>query len=360
MKILFEISNLDIAGAQKMMLDLACYLKKKGHDIVVLVLSDNPENFLSDMLRANEVKTYYAKYNRKSIKRFWRKFFILRNTIRQEKPDVIHGNLDYRYLWFFSLISKKKFVCTFHSQPYRIDSMLSKFLYRLLINRNLIIPVFLNEGQVCEFANIFKTDASGIKVIPNAIDLSTYSFSKRSEDERIVKFGIAARFHPIKNHEMLVRAFKLVLEKNSYCELILAGEGEEKERIKSICNHLGIDGKVTFLGNMSDIWVFLKMIDIGVLCSDSEAFPLFVLECMAAGIPMILTEVGEMREIAQNNALYVEKGNYKQLAEAMEKMLSDRQLRYEMGTRGTELVKKYDLSVVAKEYEELYEKVLTL
>ena len=357
-RILYVVLNMEIAGAQRMVIDMALYLKRIGEDIHVLVLSDDPHNHFSKALLDNKISTRYVNLSNSKIKNSIKRFIAINEVVKEFKPSIIHSHLDYKYLWVYALLHNVRIVATFHTQPYRLNTRSFRFIYTRLVKKRLIIPVNLTKSNAEEFSDLFSTKVEDQVVIPNPIDLSEYRpLTIRSSDGQIT-ICFAARFHSIKNHEMLLRAFHKLLETNPDIQLLLAGEGETKKDMEYLSESLGIDNKVRFLGNVSDIPRLLHDVDIGVISSDSESFSIFLLECMAVGLPVVLTHVGGMRDIIDGNGIFVNKGNIDQMTDALKTLVDDRTLRKKMGEKGLELVKQYDVSAVGDKYMKLYRNVL--
>lgn len=367
-RILFEIHNLETAGAQKMMIDLALRFQQLGHKVFILVLSDNPHNNFSDLITRNKIRIIYVKCSNNKLVSAYRRYRAIGSAIVDFKPDIIHSHLDYKFLWLYAFIHNIRFVATFHSQPYRLNSPSFRFLFSILHRKHLIITVNLTKSNAAEFSELYSVRMEEQVVIPNPIDLSKFEGLSRNKNgvkgvggnSHPIQICFAARFHPVKNHKMLIEAFKRIMDDKALpdCDLLLAGEGETKKDIEQLVSQLNIKNHVRFLGDVSDIPKLLQSVDIGVISSDSESFPLFLLECMATGLPVVLTHVGGMRDLVDGNGVFVEKGNVDQMSEALKSLIINKDMRVEMGKKGLELVKQYDINTIADQYLKLYQRVM--
>ncbi len=140
MKILLEIRNLETAGAQNIVLKQAEGLKKKGYKVVVVALENVEDSYIEKCLLDEGIKVVVNKRHRsiyKVIDKINQVRFLC-SVLQNEKPDIVHANLDYIVLPVASLRYKIKFVETIHSQSYRIDTFLFRLLLRMLKNRNLV------------------------------------------------------------------------------------------------------------------------------------------------------------------------------------------------------------------------------
>ena len=233
-----------------------------------------------------------------------------------------------------------------------------KYLYVLLYRKRLIIPVCLTDSNRNEFSCLFDTKIQDIAVIPNPIDLALYHPQSGLDECKKIRYCYVARFHPIKNHKMLIRAFKKVQSIINNSELLLVGDGEAKKDVEELVQRIGLKEKVIFTGEVSNVPDLLQNVQIGVISSYSESFSIFLLECMAMGIPVVLTNVGGMKDLIGNNGLFVESRDVDWMARGMIELATNYDLRNEMANKGKELAKQYDISIVANKYLDLYERVI--
>ncbi|MFH1337337.1 MAG: glycosyltransferase family 4 protein, partial [Nanoarchaeota archaeon] len=99
---------------------------------------------------------------------------------------------------------------------------------------------------------------------------------------------------------------------------------------------------------------YLNKADIFVLPSFAEGMSNALLEAIANGLPVIVTDVGGSKELVKNNGVIIQPGNEEQLKDAIEKLLSNEKLRKQMSKESLEIAKKFTWQNIAKEYENLY------
>ncbi len=161
----------------------------------------------------------------------------------------------------------------------------------------------------------------------------------------------------------LARAFNIISKEYRDFNLILAGEGIEKENLKKKFIEEGTLNKVHFIGIVShkEVAYFMKVSDLLVLPTWAEGLPNVVLEAMAVGLPVIATNVGGIPEILENRVtgLSVPAKNVEKLTEAMIKMIEDKNLREKCINNAKELIlKRFDVKTnVFKLYKLLQEVV---
>lgn len=359
MRILEIIPNMGMGGAQIMAKDLAIALKGSENDVRLLVMSDNPGNNVTKELEHACIKSYW--YRKRSTKRYiGRKINLFRYIVRTMadfRPDIVHVHLDYRYLWLIALIFNFRIIETIHTEPKFLNNLSFRVVIKILRRKQLIVPVCLTEinaEQMCELYGFKKNE---ICIIPNPVDYKKFSQRNKRKDQQCIKFVFASRFSEEKRHDILLKAFAKVVSNVPNCKLLLAGDGETLAQTVSLSKDLHIEETVSFLGYVEDMPTLLSDSDICVISSETESFSLFLVECMASGLPVIATYVGGMRDIIEDNGIFVKAGDVSSLSNAMIELALDRAKRERMGCISAQLAKKYDIDFVADKYLELFKKL---
>ncbi len=158
-----------------------------------------------------------------------------------------------------------------------------------------------------------------------------------------------------KGVDILIRAFRDVKEKFPDAELVLVGDGREKNNLQKISRELGV--RANFLGYREDPGSVLEKSAVLVLPSREEGFGLALLEAMAAGVPVVASRVGGIEEIVEHgyNGILVEKENPEELAERIIRVLEDRELREKLIKNGRESLKKFSWKKMGSEVDAVYE-----
>lgn len=200
-----------------------------------------------------------------------------------------------------------------------------------------------------------------ICTFPNAIDTEHYNrrpqrgsfpgFQKR--DGEIV-VGTIAELEPSKNLPRLVRA---IAAAGTNIRLAIAGEGSQRESILAEAARLGISDRVMMPGFLHDPARYIRLFDIFALSSDSEQYPVSLIEAMTSALPIVSTNVGDIPNIvAKDNALYiVARGDESAFANAINILASDVDKRAKLGSANRDLAcAKYDESTMFARYRQLY------
>jgi len=190
-----------------------------------------------------------------------------------------------------------------------------------------------------------KVDAAKVRVIPNGIEvaqpqLDRHAWRKRLEiDETSFVACMVANLHANKDHETLLKAWRILVEKKRNAILVLAGRHYgAHESLVSLTNDLGIADHVRFAGQVTDVAGLLSAVDLGVFSSRSEGCPNGVLECMAAGLAVVGTDIEGIRETGIQ--FLAPPGDAEHFAQIVLKLADDPDLRATTGAANQSRIKE--------------------
>ena len=184
----------------------------------------------------------------------------------------------------------------------------------------------------------------------------------RRRSDRPVVITCVARMEPVKNHGLLLEAAHRLVERGVAFELWLVGGGSGRAALEARATALGLASRVRFLGYRDDIPAILAQSDIGALTSLKEGIPRSALESMVVGLPMVATRVNGTREVVRHGetGYLIEPDDARALADALERLARDPELRARMGERGREVVRaEFDEAVIVRRLERMYRDCLT-
>ncbi|HQN20068.1 MAG TPA: glycosyltransferase, partial [Syntrophobacteraceae bacterium] len=187
-------------------------------------------------------------------------------------------------------------------------------------------------------------------------------FPDIENNDRVI--GMVANFNrEVKRADLFIKTAAEVLKQHDDVKFLLIGGGELEHQLKNQISCLGLQGKVLLGGKKEPSAPYIKSFDIGVLTSDSEGFSNVLLEYMAAGIPVVATDVGGNTEIIRNQGLgqLVPKGDWADLAQSICMLLDDNAHCRELGenARGN-VVEHYSWDKRIRDVESYYEELLEL
>jgi glycosyltransferase involved in cell wall biosynthesis len=166
-----------------------------------------------------------------------------------------------------------------------------------------------------------------------------------------------ARLDYLKDHATAVRTLDRLARQVPRARLVLVGDGPERSAIEARVGELGLGERVRFLGLRKDVARLLHGADAFLLTSVSEGIPLTVIEAMAAGLPVVATDVGGLREVVADGTtgLLAPAGDDAALAERLVCLADDPDLRHWMGAAGRARAKRhFDEPRMAADYARLY------
>ncbi len=217
--------------------------------------------------------------------------------------------------------------------------LLKKFFYRLASqNANGIICVSM---ELASWIKFLKSKKSLVWYLPNFIsnpDINSNSDAVEIPNDGFTQVVCVSNLRNPKDHTTLLNAWKIVLKKCPKSRLILIGGVSEKKYAQKVFEQLKepvLENNVLWLGARTDVPALLRKCQIGVLSSRSEGFPVTLLEYGFAKLGVVATDVGQCAEILGfgKAGLLTPPGDERALAKALIKLISDKALRNELGTR---------------------------
>lgn len=168
--------------------------------------------------------------------------------------------------------------------------------------------------------------------------------------------GSAGRLVPLKGHDNLIRAFAALLPEFAGARLEICGDGPARPDLERLAARLGCIDAVRFHGWRDDFPDLCAAWDVFVLPSLAEAFPLALLEAMAAGVSSIASDVGGVGELLEpgRSGLLVPATDAQGLASAMRRLLSDAPLRARLGGEARLSASRFSAQRMAREVQALY------
>ena len=173
--------------------------------------------------------------------------------------------------------------------------------------------------------------------------------------------GTVGRLVEVKRQDLLLRAVGRVQTLVPEVRLLLVGDGPERAKLEALARELGLADRVHFLGYQSCPEQFLRMMDVFVLTSRSEGFPVSLLEAWRASLPVVCTAVGGIPSVVNQGAdgLLVPPGDAAAIADALARVLADRDFGAKLGQTGRRaLCERYSLERMMTEYERRYRALL--
>lgn len=286
--------------------------------------------------------------------------------------DIYHLHANKRFTTDLSALvlraKRKKLIFSPHAGQFGssfLGKLHNKLFGRLTLDSNLVICVSEYEKKLITKEGFRSTN---IRVLANGVDIEEFSGVKQGffEDlgwKDIPVITSIGRLVPHKNVDLLIKAVKILVNQGIEVRLAVIGpDGGQGKDLRSLVLSVGLDNHVDFLGALSrnDLVRALKDSTIFCLPSSSEAFGLVIIEAMAAGVPVIGTDMCAIPEVIDNekNGLLT-RLDEKDLAEKIKTLLNNRKLAHSLSEQGRKSVKeKYDWVKIVKILESWYKEIL--
>jgi len=218
-------------------------------------------------------------------------------------------------------------------------------------------------------ADVFGLDEARISVIPNGIDpselvpvddLDTLRARFAAPDERLVL--LVGRLVYEKGFQLALDALPGLIRRVGKLRFLVAGSGTHEAELKRQARRLGLMRHGTFLGWIGDdvLHSLYRIADLCVVPSIYEPFGLVALEAMVSGCPCIVADTGGLREVVPNEdvGLRFRSRDPRSLAQMVERVLTEEDLRDRLVTEASEHVLRFDWSDVARQTSEVYDQLL--
>lgn len=374
LEVLYVISNLGIGGAERHLLLVGGALVRRGHSVCVYSLAgDGP---LRGLLEEGGVTVLLPPGRRagsegSSISRAMRSALVavhLTYVMLRTRPKIAHFFLPAAYLIGglaaglagikIRVMSRRSLNIYQLAYPMMrwLEMKLHGRMNAVLGNSMAVVRQLRDEERVSE--NRLGLIYNGIE-IPRSADSKIAVRSSLGLDDKTLVFVIVANLIPYKGHLDLINAFNLANDRiGQPWHLLVVGrdDGIESE-LRAVASQLNIDKHISFLGLRSDVASLMSASDVGLLSSHQEGFSNTILEGMAAGLPMIVTNVGGNAEavVDGGTGLVVSPHDPASFAEAIVQLAVDPALRQRYGAAGRKRIEALFLSdACAAKYEALY------
>tara|TARA_R100000935_G_scaffold198_1_gene553 strand:+ start:7129 stop:8202 length:1074 start_codon:yes stop_codon:yes gene_type:complete len=355
MKVLHVINSLVAAGAENLVVTLANEQVKKN-EVSVFTFYSEKDVFAEKLDKKVNFKSHKGQ-NYFSLKK-------LSNLYKYIKAhDVIHVHLfpPFYIVAMLSLfVGKRNLIFTEHnttnSRRRKIFKPLEIFIYK---RYNYIICI--SDGVARELKAWMGNRINSI-TIKNVINTDYINSiapvdrdTLRLEDDAIL-LAMVGRFQEQKDQDTIIKALP-ALPDNYY--LLLMGEGEREEGLKTLSKELDVEERVHFMGVKKNVFGILKSCDVGIISSKWEGFGLVALEYMASGLPALGSNNEGLKEVIGTSEALFEIGNHTQLSKLILKTIRDTAFKKQIQETQKEHLQSFDLKKAIAEHQRVYKNKVT-
>ena len=369
--VLFIIDSFEQGGSERQALQLLRQLHESGQVRVRLACLQDRGSLKreAEQLGIGEIHEYpltsfYDSNFVKQLRRFIR-------YVKENQIDVVHTHCFYTNIFGMTggflagvparVTSKGETDGFRTSMQKRAERMSFTLGHRVIANCLVVQDMLIREG----------VNPKRIIQHYNGLDLDRLKIPDVSRDDAREKFGLpqGRRFisivanlrNPVKDHPVFLRAAARVRQAVPDAAFVIAGEGELMPELRRLAAELGIADDVHFIGRCDDVATLLHASNAGALSSKAEGFANAILEYMAAGLPVVATDVGGVREaIVEGETGYiVPSGDDEQMAARLIQVLADDENARAMGARGRGIVaEKFSSEHHLRNTLDLYDELL--
>lgn len=365
MNILYVVTQGEMGGAQKYVLDLASAFEGQ-------VACGREKPALLEKAKIQGLPTHSLRYLRRSINPLLDilAVFELRKLIRKLAPDIVHINSSKAGVigTLAALGTNSKVVYTAHGFVFNEPlPFFVKLLYAAVERFSAKLRDFTITVSARDYQTGLKHHAvtkGKVKVIHNGI--ASIDFVERSQarkhlaclDNKIV-FGSVGYFYPNKGFDILIDAVSTLPEDvQQKIQVVVIGTGQEFENCKLKIQNLGLTSIFILPGLVPEASRYLKAFDVFVLPSRKEGFSYTILEAMQAGLPIVATRVGGIPEAVGAEAILVEPQDPHALARALELVTQNPTERERLGHGALERSAEFNLTNMLGQTEQVYQAVM--
>jgi len=205
--------------------------------------------------------------------------------------------------------------------------------------------------------------AEKLHYVPNGIDIRRFicppdrglmKTLDLTNDDRII--GTVAGLRPEKNITRLINAFGQIASLYQDAKLVIVGSGSEEQALRAHADQLGLAKRVVFTGAMANPETIIPAFEVFALSSDTEQMPLSVIEAMACGLPIVSTDVGDIRQmVCKENQRFIHGRDERSLVKSLSAMLERRDNGLRIGASNQQKAKKdYSVKAMVDRYEALF------
>lgn len=342
MKVLYVTSNGGIHDYR--------FLKKLAEDYEVLLLHYASRELSDDVKNLKNLKIISRKPLIRSFPYFSEKSHF-KKVYRDFKPDIVHSG----YVWQVGILASHFDVHPHLSMPWGSDILIQpdkNYLIKKIVKKVINQCDHLHcdaEFVKMKIVNDYKISTEKVTVFPRGIDLNLFKQSDKSECRKELGlvdnlFIIIFNRHlaPIYGINDLLEGYKIFSKNKNDVLLLLVSDGPMKNETEKFIRDNSLAAKIKLIGRVPNtkLPVYLNASDVYISTSRSDGTSLSLLEALAAGLGVIVTDVPAIREwVSNDNGIVVPKNSPGEVAKALESYYSSRQLIQKNGATNVELAK---------------------
>ena len=325
--ILYVITDLLTGGVPLHLRRLCAGMGERGYDCSVACLA--PPGPVSILLQADGVPvTHLGARGAWDLRVIWR----LRRHIRRARPDLVHcllfhANMAGRVAGALARFPSRRLLCEIQTVEIErrwhliVDGLTQELCGQVIGNSSAVVEHLAHHAHIGRHRLTLVRGGIDVSAMEAAPTLTRSTWSLPSDGPLLVWVG---RLDPVKGLDDLIEAM-VVVGKESNAHLALIGDGEYRAAIEALIARLRLGDRVTLLGRRDDVGSILKAADVFVFPSYTEGMPNALLEAMAAGLPVVASDILANREVLvhERTGLLAAVRNPQSIAVAILRLIAD-------------------------------------
>lgn len=344
MKILHVIASLEIGGAQRLLTDLLP-LQAITADVGLLVYEQVDNDFEKIIKQAGIKIICLNEHN------FYNPIIVLKLRKIFKEYDFVHAHL-FPTIYWASLAARGINVRLVYTEHSTSNSRRNKWYFRSIerfMYSRFDKIISISQQTQDALTSWLRHNDERFVVINNGVNTKKITSITSSVIPK--SLIMVSRFASSKDQETVIRAMKYM---DNEVILYLVGDGENRTRCEDLAKKLGVSERVSFLGFRSDIPELVASSCIGIQSSNWEGFGLTAVELMAAGKPVIASDVDGLKQVVEGAGLIFKKGDSEDLAMKISLLINNRDYYNVVSKKCIERSLLYDIKVMAKKYNDTY------
>lgn len=353
MRILQVIDSLRIGGAEVLVRDLAPRFLQRGIDCEVLVLSRSSSALEVSLenagvrVRDSGKIPLYSPRQISALARHLRGF------------NLVHVHLFPAQLWVAMAAGQSS--CALVTTEHNTWNRRRRWWFHLVdtwIYSRYRQVTCNSDATACELAAWCPGVRDKLRVIPNGIPIEVFANARPADllglGAGMTKAVFVGRFEPQKDHGTLLRALALAPR----VHLFLLGDGPLRNELEQLARDLGVRDRVTFAGFRNDVPAMLKACDVYVHSTTSDGFGMAACEAMAAGLPVIASDVPGLAQVLEGAGVLTPVGNYGSLARELNALAESADRRARLSEASRRRVSDFSIEKTVELHIQMYEAIL--
>lgn len=349
----FVLCGLNYGGAERFTLDLIKQLPTNIFNVHLLTIKGGG-GLLNEFSSTNCRLRLFNKTSKLGLLTLAR----LLSYFKQNRIDIVHTQLFAGDTWGrLAAILAGTPVIISTEQNINLDEGRFKKLVKKILSLWTDNIIAISQAVADYQINVEKISAKKITVIYNGIDLNRFPYQTNYQLRQPTTLGIVGRLEPQKGHAVAFQAFMEIIKRYPKTKVLIVGHGSQKPTLKKLSARLKIETNIIWQEPQTDTSSIYNKLDLLLIPSLWEGVSITALEAQAAGLPIIASDTGGLREAVINGqtGYLVPRGDVQALTDKILEAMNNPEILEKIRSAGRLRAEKlFDIKNTAKQYERIY------